>query len=168
MPYSLSKLNQLDQAEFTEALGAIFEDSAWIAEAVWPQRPFSDVAALHRAMVVVVTKSSKSAQLTLIRAHPDLASKAKMAEASVQEQAGIGLDRLSAEEYDRFHHLNEAYKTKFGFPFIIAVKNHTKESILQAFEQRLAHDQLIEQQQAIAEIAAIAGFRLAATVSDEG
>lgn len=167
MPYSLSKLNQLNQAEFIEALGAIFEDSAWIAEATWQKRPFSDVSALHQAMVDVVAASPESAQLTLIRAHPDLASKAKMARASVQEQAGVGLDRLTAEEYDRFHRLNEAYKAKFGFPFIIAVKNHTKESILAAFKQRLPHNQQLEQQQALSEIAAIARFRLEATVIED-
>ena len=164
MPYSIPELNQLSQAEFTQALGTIFEDSAWIAEAAWSKRPFLDRITLYQALVDVVAASSQQAQLSLIRAHPDLATKTRMAEASIQEQAGVGLDRLSPKEYGQFNRLNAAYKEKFGFPFIIAVKNHNKDSILAAFEQRLNNDSTTEQQQALKEIAAIAYFRLDATV----
>jgi 2-oxo-4-hydroxy-4-carboxy-5-ureidoimidazoline decarboxylase len=90
-----------------------------------------------------------------------------MAEASVQEQAGAGLNRLTPEEFDRFQALNQAYKAKFGFPFIIAVRNHTKTSILDAFEQRLQHPIDIEREQALSEIFQIAEFRLATLVSNE-
>lgn len=89
-----------------------------------------------------------------------------MAEASVKEQAGVGLDRLSSEEYESFQLLNQAYKNKFGFPFIVAVKNHTKTSILAAFEQRLANPEDVEVAQAIAEIVQIAKFRLLALVEE--
>ncbi len=99
-------------------------------------------------------------QLALIRAHPDLGSKASMAEASVQEQAGLGLDRLTAQEYDYFQFLNQAYKDKFGFPFIIAVKNQTKASVLDAFERRLQNNIETEIAGAIAEINKIAWFRI--------
>jgi 2-oxo-4-hydroxy-4-carboxy-5-ureidoimidazoline decarboxylase len=99
-------------------------------------------------------------QLALICAHPDLGSKLKMAEASINEQAGVGLDRLSLEEYERLKLLNQSYKDKFGFPFIIAVKNHTKDSILEAFEHRLQNTLDAEKQRALAEIAEIAKFRL--------
>lgn len=115
-------------------------------------------------MLGVVEAMSDSEQLALIKAHPDLGSKAKMAEASVKEQAGAGLDRLSAEEYQRFQSLNQAYKNKFDFPFIVAVKNHTKESILQAFERRLNNSVATEKQQALTEISQIARFRLQAIV----
>ena len=118
MTYSISELNQLSQAEFIQALGTIFEDSAWIAEAAWSKRPFQDRITLYQALVEVVAASSQQSQLALIRAHPDLATKARMAEVSIQEQAGVGLDRLSPQEYTRFNHLNAAYKEKFGFPFI--------------------------------------------------
>ena len=91
-----------------------------------------------------------------------------MAMASVQEQAGIGLDRLTPEEYDRFLSLNQAYRNKFDFPFIIAVKNHTKDSILAAFEQRLQNSSDLERNQALAEIFQIAKFRLATMVLEEG
>ncbi len=87
-------------------------------------------------MIEIVDKMSEKKQLALIKAHPDLGSKAKMAEASLQEQAGVGLDRLSESEYQRFQPLNQAYKDKFGFPFIVAVKYHTKKSILEALTTR--------------------------------
>lgn len=160
MTYSLQTLNQMEQSAFTEALGEIFEQTPTIAAQAWEKRPFESVDALHQKMVAIVQSMTPEEQLALICAHPDLGSKAKMAEASVQEQAGAGLDRLTPEEYDRFHTLNERYKSQFGFPFIIAVKNHTKSSILEAFETRLEHSQTTEMQQAIAEISQIAYFRL--------
>ncbi len=165
MPYSLAALNQMDQAAFVAALGAVFEETPAIAHQAWHHRPFDSVPALHRAMVHVMQNLSSAEQIALIRAHPDLGSKAQMAEASVQEQAGVGLDRLSLAEYERFHALNQSYRATFGFPFIIAVKNHTKSSILAAFEQRLQNSPTAEQAQAIAEIAEIARFRLAALVT---
>jgi 2-oxo-4-hydroxy-4-carboxy-5-ureidoimidazoline decarboxylase len=160
MPYSLSELNQMSQAEFVAALGAVFEDTPAIAQQVWHQRPFQDEIELNRCMVDAVKSASLEEQLALIRAHPDLGSKAKMAIASLQEQAGAGLDCLSPEEYDRFIALNRAYKEKFGFPFIIAVKNHTTTSILKAFAQRLENPSKAEMNQALSEIARIAEFRL--------
>jgi 2-oxo-4-hydroxy-4-carboxy-5-ureidoimidazoline decarboxylase len=160
MTYSLQALNQMEQSAFTEALGEIFEQTPTIAAQAWEKRPFESVEDLHQKMVAIVQSMTPEEQLALICAHPDLGSKAKMAEASVQEQAGVGLDRLTPEEYDRFHTLNERYKSQFGFPFIIAVKNHTKSSILEAFETRLEHSQTTEMQQAIAEISQIAYFRL--------
>ena len=112
----------MSQAEFTEALGEIWEETPEIAQQTWHNRPFEDVAVLYQAMVAIVNSMSETEQITLIKAHPDLGSKTKMAEASVQEQAGIGLDSLSKSEYQRFQFLNQAYKDKFGFPFIVAVK----------------------------------------------
>ena len=158
--YKITQLNQMSQAEFTEALGEIWEETPQIARQAWHNKPFKDLNALHQAMVAVVDSMSEAEQLTLIKAHPDLGSKAKMAEASVQEQAGVGLDRLSESEYQRFQSLNQAYKDKFDFPFIIAVKNHTKDSILQAFKTRLENDLEQEKQQALIEISKIARLRL--------
>lgn len=165
MTYSLAALNQMDQAAFVAALGAVFEDTPAIAHHAWHHRPFDSVTALHRAMVHVMQNLSPAEQIALIRAHPDLGSKAKMAAASVAEQAGVGLDRLSPTEYERFHQLNQSYRATFSFPFIIAVKNHTKASILTAFEQRLQNTPTAEQMQALTEIAEIARFRLAALVT---
>lgn len=166
MIYSISDLNHCDRPAFVEALGTIFEASPWVAEKTWQKRPFGGVKSLHQAMMAVVTASPEETQLALIRAHPDLASRAKMAESSVREQAGAGLDRLSPTEFERFTLLNEAYKAKFGFPFIIAVRNHTQPSILDAFERRLQHDRDTEKQTALKEIGAIAYFRLMEGVTD--
>jgi 2-oxo-4-hydroxy-4-carboxy-5-ureidoimidazoline decarboxylase len=160
MPYSLERLNRMSQEEFVEALGAVFEETPAIAHRAYHQRPFASVIELHQQMVAVVNQMSRAEQLALICAHPDLGSKTKMAEASVQEQAGIGLDRLTAPEFERFQILNSAYKAKFGFPFIIAVKNQTKDSILEAFDRRLNNTTEIEITQSLIEIAQIAFFRL--------
>ena len=157
---NIANLNQMSQVEFTEALGAIFEHTPEIATAAWLERPFTDISELHQVMAAIVYKMSEAEQLKLICAHPDLGSKFKMAEASVQEQSTVGLDQLSAAEYDRFQQLNDDYKQKFSFPFIIAVRNHTKESILNAFEQRLLNSLAMEKQQAITEIIEIARWRL--------
>jgi 2-oxo-4-hydroxy-4-carboxy-5-ureidoimidazoline decarboxylase len=153
-------LNQMSQSEFTEAIGSIFEHTPEVAAEAWRSQPFDDVQNLHQVMAAIVLKMSDAAQLKLICAHPDLGSKFKMAQASVQEQSTVGLDQLSATEYDRFQDLNQAYKDKFAFPFIIAVRNHTKDSILDAFEQRLLNNLEVEKKQAIAEIIEISRWRL--------
>jgi 2-oxo-4-hydroxy-4-carboxy-5-ureidoimidazoline decarboxylase len=160
MLYTIAQLNEISQQEFVSALGTIFEHTPSIAEKAWRDRPFVNLGELHQAMVSVVQAMSQDEQLALICAHPDLGTKAKMADASVKEQSGAGLDRLSPEEFERFSRSNEVYRDRFGFPFIIAVKNHTKESILEAFEERLNHSLEEEQQQALSEICQIARFRL--------
>lgn len=161
---SLSDLNQMDQAAFVAALGETFEQTPTIAAAAWRYRPFDSVAALHQAMLKVVAQMSDAEKLALLWAHPDLGSKAKMADASVQEQTGAGLDSLSPAEFERLHYLNQTYRAKFGFPFILAIKHQTKASILTAFEQRLQHDPATEIKQALAEIGQISRFRLDAIV----
>ena len=160
MTYSIAALNQMSQAEFVAAVGAVFEDTPAIAAQAWAARPFATVTDLHQKLVAVMQQLHPAEQLALICAHPDLGSRLKMAEASVQEQAGLGLDRLSPEEFDRFQQLNQRYKAKFGFPFIIAVRNQTRASILEAFDRRLQNSTEVEQQQALTEISQIAHLRL--------
>jgi 2-oxo-4-hydroxy-4-carboxy-5-ureidoimidazoline decarboxylase len=166
---SLRDLNAADRAAFARALGAIFEGSPWVAERAWAARPYATVRDLHAAMVAAARDSSREAQIALLRAHPDLAGRAAragaMSESSVAEQASAGLDRLTGEEFARFHRLNAAYREKFGFPFIIAVRHHEKSSILAAFERRLGHSREEEIEAALAEVAAIAWLRLEALVS---
>lgn len=164
MPYLITELNQMNQDEFVATLGMVFEETPAIAHQAWYRRPFTDVMQLHEQMVNIVKSMSQEKQLELIRAHPDLGSKAKMAEASIQEQAGLGLDRLSVQEYKRFQNLNQRYEEKFGFPFIVAVKNHTKEGILAAFDQRLNNTLNQEIQNALIEIISISQFRLLSLV----
>lgn len=164
MPYSIDQVNQMSQEEFVAAFGAVFENTPAIAHQAWNNHPFTSVQHLHQQMLKVVDEMDQQSQLTLIRSHPDLGSKAKMAEASVQEQSGAGLNRLTIEEYELFQQLNQAYRDQFGMPFIIAVKNHTKDSILEAFQQRLKNSVDAEIQQALSEIAQITQFRLLSLV----
>lgn len=165
-PLALSQLNQMDQDSFTQALGEIFEHTPAIAHQTWSHRPFATVAALHQALVSTLQALPEAQQLTLIRAHPDLGTKAKMTDSSVQEQSSAGLDQLSPQEFATFAELNQAYRDKFQFPFIVAVKEHSKASILAEFRQRLSHDFDTERQTALTEIAKIAGYRLKALVEN--
>lgn len=131
-----------------------------MAEAVYGARPFGSLEALYAAMVQAVDGAGPEAQLALVRAHPDLGARVRMSSASVGEQAGVGLDRLDPATFERFQDLNRRYKDRFGFPFIIAVRDHTPLSILAAFERRLLHTPEAELEAALAEVARIAGFRL--------
>lgn len=165
MRYTITQVNQMTQAEFVAIFGAIVEDTPSIAEQTWHQRPFLDLASLHQTMIILVEQMSKENQLELICAHPDLGSRVTMAPASMQEQTCVGLDRLSPEDYDQFQTLNAAYQTKFGFPFIMAIKGSNKETILAAFTKRLQNNPTIERQRALLEIGKIAQFRLEALIS---
>lgn len=157
---TLTQLNQMNQNDFVKTLGDIYEHTPQIAAQVWEQRPFKDIDTLHQMMMACVEQMDEEEQLTLIRAHPDLGSRAKMAKASVEEQATVGLNSLTTEEYDRFQQLNQAYQQKFGFPFIIAVKKHTKATILEAFELRLKNSMTEEKTEALRQINQIARLRL--------
>jgi len=166
MPYSLADLNQMTQAEFIQALGPSFEDTPEIAAKVWQQRPFDSTEALHRQMVILVRARSPQEKLALIQAHPDLGSRVAMAEASVAEQQGAGLDQLSPSEYEQFHQLNQRYRKTFGFPFILAVAGHTKASILQSFTERVNNPPNVEMARALAEIEQIAYLRLKSWIEE--
>lgn len=146
----------MTRAEFLARYGGVYEASPWVAEACWP--PTDDLPAAMRAVVDAAPRERK---LALIRAHPELASRTKMAEASVREQAGVGLDQCSPREFEAFQRLNAAYNARFGFPFIYAVKGAARAEILAAFEARLGNDPETEFETAIAQIHRIAGFRLA-------
>src|SRR4051812_44848053 len=115
---TLERLNRLNAEAFVAAVGWVFEDSPWVAERVESKRPFRDIEALHEAMVREVENAAPAEQVALLRAHPDLGSRAHLSDASNTEQAGAGLDTLSPEELDLFTTRNEIYKTKFGFPFL--------------------------------------------------
>jgi OHCU decarboxylase len=151
---------------FMELYGDVFEHSAWIAETAHHGglTTAQDTAdGLHAAMVQVLAGATREQKLALVRAHPDLAGRLKLADLtddSQREQASAGLDSLSEEERDRFLQLNDSYRQKFGFPFIMAVKGRSKEDILAAFEERLNHDPEQEFDTAMAEIETIALLRL--------
>jgi 2-oxo-4-hydroxy-4-carboxy-5-ureidoimidazoline decarboxylase len=165
---SLRELNASDRAAFTRAFGAIIEQSPWVAERAWTTRPYATVRDLHAAMMAALRESPAERRIAVLRAHPDLAGKAArlgaLSPSSVAEQASAGLDRLTEEEYERFHRLNAAYRERFGFPFIIAVRHHDRAGILAAFERRLGHTPEQEIEAALDEVAAIAWLRLQALV----
>jgi 2-oxo-4-hydroxy-4-carboxy-5-ureidoimidazoline decarboxylase len=161
---TLAQLGAMSRAEFVAALGDLFERSPWVAEGAFDRRPFASVEALHAAMTRVVRDAPRDGQLALLRAHPDLAGRAAragaMTAASVAEQSSAGLDRLTDEEYERFTRLNAAYRERFGFPFVIAVRRQTKAGILVAFERRLAQPLDREIETALDEVGEIARLRL--------
>lgn len=167
--HSIAALNAMDRAAFVAALGHVFELSPWVVERAWAARPFADRAALHAAMMAALRGASREERLAMIQVHPDLAGKAARAGAvtddSRREQGSAGLDRLSDGEFERFDRLNTAYKARFGFPFIVAVRLNTKDTILAAFEERLRHDPDTELARAIDEIGHISRLRLEAAVA---
>jgi len=156
----MTRPSELTREAFLARFGPVYEASPWVAEGVWPNPP-DDRDVLAAAMAAVVDAAPYERRLALIRAHPELASRTKMADASVKEQAGAGLDQCSPAEFEAFQRLNAAYNARFGFPFIFAVKGATRADILAAFEARVTRDTEAEFATAIAQIHRIAGFRLA-------
>jgi len=162
---TLSNINAMTRRAFVAAFGDVAEHSPWVAEKAWDKRPFADRDALIQVFAEALRQAPREAKLALIRAHPDLATRAKLTADSTNEQAGAGLDRLSPDEFARFSRFNEAYKTRFGFPFIFAVKGATKHQILAAFEERLGNSPEKEFEIALAQILRIFRFRLEDRVS---
>jgi 2-oxo-4-hydroxy-4-carboxy-5-ureidoimidazoline decarboxylase len=161
----LQAVNGLGRAAFVARLGGIYEHSPWVAERAFAARPFASLDALHGAMQAVLLAATPEEQLALIRAHPELLGRleaAQLTAASRSEQAGAGLDRCTAQERARMRELNERYRDKFGFPFIVAVKGLDWAAIIGRMEARLAHARAAELATALAEIGRIARFRLEA------
>jgi len=162
--FTLAELNGLEQNEFARIIGPVFEHSPWIAETVWVQKPFLNLADLHRALCETVKNAGEAKQLALIRAHPDLVGRAALAgtltPASANEQASAGLAQLSPEEIQLFQKQNAVYQEKFGFPFVICARLNKKTAILKGFEARLENSREQEIKTALAEIFKIAELRL--------
>jgi 2-oxo-4-hydroxy-4-carboxy-5-ureidoimidazoline decarboxylase len=167
----LSDLNICSQDDFVAALANVFEYSPWIAGQAAALRPFAGVNELFAAMKSAVDRAPEEIRLTLIKAHPDLASKTQRAAGltaeSSAEQNSAGLDRLSDAEYQAFERVNDAYRAKFGFPYIVCVRRHTRDSILRDFERRLPNDAQAEVQTSIGEICRIAALRLDQLVASD-
>jgi 2-oxo-4-hydroxy-4-carboxy-5-ureidoimidazoline decarboxylase len=161
---TLSDLNACGKDDFVGALANIFEHSPWIAEQAAAARPFAGVKQLFDAMKAAVDRAPSELRLALIKAHPDLADKTQRAAGltaeSSAEQNSVGLDRLSDAEYEAFERVNNAYRAKFGFPYIVCVRRHTRDSILRDFERRLPNDAKTEAQMSILEICRIAALRV--------
>ena len=157
---TIEDLNTLDQEAFVTTIGWVFEHSPWVAQRAWTQRPFDSVGALHTAMVQQVETASPEEQLALLCAHPDLGTRANVSDASVVEQNGVGLDRLTQQEFDQLHALNARYRGKFGFPFLFAVKGSTKQDILNALGARVESSEEQERAEALRQVYRIARFRI--------
>jgi 2-oxo-4-hydroxy-4-carboxy-5-ureidoimidazoline decarboxylase len=168
---ALSDLNACSKDDFVAALSNIFEHSPWIAEQAASMRPFAGIKPLFEAMKVTVDRAAPELRLALIKGHPDLANKTQRAAGltseSSAEQDSIGLDRLSDAEYEAFERVNNAYRAKFGFPYIVCVRRHTRDSILRDFERRLPNDAMTEAQNSIEEICRIAALRLDQLVTSD-
>ena len=154
-------------SDFVDRYGGIYEHSPWVAERAEPLIGGSrDTEVIARIMADCVDNASREQRLALIRAHPDLAGKAQVAGEltvdSTTEQSSAGLDQCTPEEYSRFQTLNAAYHERFGFPFVMAVRNSTRGQILEAFESRLGNDHDEEFETALIEIHTIARLRLEA------
>jgi 2-oxo-4-hydroxy-4-carboxy-5-ureidoimidazoline decarboxylase len=166
----LEDLNSGGADDFIAALGDVFEHSPWLVERAYGRRPFATRDTLIAALMDILTTASEEEKLALIRTHPDLAGKAARAgdltDYSTREQSSVGLDRLSDDEFERFSRLNSTYKDSFGFPFIIAVLDHTKGSILSAFETRLKNSPTQEIDEAIRNIGRIVSLRVLNTVTE--
>jgi len=166
---TLDHLNSVDTATFVDLLRGIYEHSPWIPERAAAKRPFASLAALKLALREAVDSATEQEQLSLLRAHPELAGKAAIAgeltAESTGEQAASGLNRCSPEEYAALHRLNAAYNDKFGFPFILAVKGPTgkgltRQAIIATFERRVKHRRQDELQEALRQVHRIAEIRL--------
>ncbi|MDO6462453.1 2-oxo-4-hydroxy-4-carboxy-5-ureidoimidazoline decarboxylase [Granulosicoccaceae sp. 1_MG-2023] len=159
--------SSLPEDAFVARFGGIYEHSPWVAEAAWARRGeagFDTLTGLHGIMRDIVDASGEPRQLALINAHPDLAGKAAAAgtltDESTTEQASAGLDQCTPEELSRFTRYNDAYKARFGFPFIMAVRNSDRHQILAAFAARLENSPQAEFQEALRQIHRIALWRL--------
>ena len=164
-PVDLATLNAVSADRFVEILGHVAEDSPGIARMAADRRPFGDLDDLTAAFEQALGEAERGLQLAVLRAHPDLAGRLSMADASRREQRGAGLDSLNADELRQFESLNAAYRERFGFPFIFAVRGATKHQILRAFETRLDRDVDVERQEALSQVVKIMRWRLLDAVS---
>ena len=158
----INKINKLTKSEFVKVFANIFENAGWIAEELYKQKPFKDFDELSSKMMNIFEISTKEKKLKILNDHPDLGNKAKISlltPDSLKEQKSVGLDQCTKEEFKEFKKLNDEYK-KFGFPFILAVKNKSKFEILSNFKKRINSEPQAEFEEAIKQVKKIASLRL--------
>ena len=163
---SVGELGGLGREAFVAEVGFAFESSPWVAEAAWNERPFGSLEELHAAMVRVVERAPEERQLALIRAHPELGSSELLTPASAAEQAAAGLDQADGEQSARLERAVAAYRERFGFPFVVCVREHTPAGVVAGAEERIGHSADEERATALAEIAKIAALRLEDRLGD--
>ena len=157
---SIDIFNKLNKSEFLSTFGNVFEKTEWIAEKCYDSKPYNNVQELVNKMMEVFENSIKEKHLEILNSHPDLAVKKKLTKESENEQANANLNQCTNEEFEEFNKLNEKYKKKFGFPFIIAVKGKNKNEILNIFRQRITNNINSEFEEAKKQVKKIASFRL--------
>jgi len=158
----INKINKLSKSEFIKVFANIFENAIWIAEELYNQKPFDNFEELSSKILDIFETTTRDKQLKILNAHPDLANKTKISlltPDSLKEQTSAGLDQCTEEEFSEFKKLNDTYK-KFGFPFILAVKEKTKIEILNNFRKRISSDPEIEFDEAVKQVKQIASLRL--------
>ena len=159
----INKINNLSQIKFNEIFANIFEKTKWIAEKLYNQKPFNSFEDLCSKILEIFKTTSKENQLKIIKAHPDLADKTKISLLNIDsrtEQNRAGLNQCSEKEFREFKNLNNEYKKKFGFPFILAVEGKNKAEILNKFKKRILNSAEDEFKEAISQICRIANLRL--------
>ena len=157
---SINKFNKLSKVEFISIFGNIFEKTEWIAERCYESKPYNNLDELVLKMMKIFENSEKEKHLEILNSHPDLAVEKKLTKDSKNEQKNASLNQCTDEEFVEFKKLNEEYKKKFGFPFIVAVKGKNKEEILNSFRQRITNNINLEFEEAKKQVKKIASFRL--------
>jgi OHCU decarboxylase len=157
---SIDKFNKLSKSEFISIFGNIFEKTEWIAERCYESKPYNNLDELVSKMMKIFENIEKERHLEILNSHPDLAIEKKLTEDSKNEQKNASLNQCTDEEFVEFKKLNEEYKKKFGFPFIVAVKGKNKEEILNSFRQRITNNINLEFEEAKKQVKKIASFRL--------
>ena len=160
---AINKINKLSQSDFVKVFANIFENTIWIAKELYKQKPFNSFEDLSLKMLDIFENTTKEKQLKILNAHPELADKTKIGSLtpdSQKEHSNAGLVQCSEDEFNEFRNLNDEYKKKFGFPFILAVKGRTKIEILNNFRQRVSSDANTEFNQTIKQVKQIASLRL--------
>ena len=157
---SIDKFNKLSKTEFISIFGNIFEKTEWIAERCYESKPYNNLDELILKMMKIFENTEKEKHLEILNSHPDLAVEKKLTKDSKNEQKNASLNQCTDKEFIEFKKLNEEYKKKFGFPFIIAVKGKNKEEILNSFRQRITNNINLEFEEAKKQVKKIANFRL--------
>ena len=157
---SVDKVNKLSKSDFISIFGNVFEKTDWIAEKAYTLKPFNNFQELFSKMMEIFENSKKEKHIEILNAHPDLTIEKKLTEDSKNEQKNASLNQCNDAEFIEFKKLNEEYKKKFGFPFIIAVKGKNKEEILNSFRQRITNNINSEFEEAKKQVKKIASFRL--------
>ena len=159
-PIDLEDVNAMDPEAFVDAFGSVAEATAWVAAEAEANRPFATREAMVAAFAAAIAGADPEDQMRLLQAHPELAASRLMTDDSAREQRGAGLDRLSDGERARLLSLNSAYRQRFGFPFILAVRGARKNDIVAALEARLRNPPAAEFQRALVEVQRIVRLRI--------